>query len=507
MRTSAAVSGAARVARRRAAAITTDPASGVVAGGEVLSYRQASPGATAGSSPAAVAETPVAVDVAALATSDLLPVELTLPDGRRYRAVAEEIVPRGPMSLLWRGRLVGDDGREGKGFITVHGGHVAGRLTLPDRVYELAPDSAGGGVARLLELDGGLYPPCRGQVVPPPGAGPASQLSAVAGETAYVDVVVVYTPRSRNAAGGRAAMEALIQGAVDSTNDSFANSRAEPRAYLVATAEVPYDESGIDMAVQLEWLRQDRGVADLRRRFGADAVAMISEAPPGCGIGYVMREVGAGFAPWAFSVTHRPCAVGSLTFAHELGHNMGLEHDPPNGPPPEEASYPWSFGHFVPNNFHTVMAYWTSCGRNCLEIPHFSNPAVSFRNQPTGIAGRRHNARTLDLTGVVVERFRAGLADPPNGFTVAVARDRGVLVSRAVYSLSWNVHPLADGYHVYRFQEGVGLTRVSTAPVNDTSFVETGPVDELGRGYAVSAVLPGGVESRRTEVLFGGATP
>ncbi|MGH9379481.1 MAG: outer membrane beta-barrel protein [Thermoanaerobaculia bacterium] len=68
-------------------------------------------------------------DALALSTSDLVPVDLTLPDGSRYRAVPREIVPRGGTGLLWRGRLLGDDP-----FKDVYGDHTGAALRYGRRL-------------------------------------------------------------------------------------------------------------------------------------------------------------------------------------------------------------------------------------------------------------------------------------------------------------------------------------------------------------------------------------
>jgi hypothetical protein len=70
--------------------------------------------------------------------------------------------------------------------------------------------------------------------------------------------------------------------------------------------------------------------------FGADLVSLIIEGNGSlCGLGYLMLTESAGFEANAFSVSARNCATGNYTFSHEMGHNMGLQHDriaqPANG--------------------------------------------------------------------------------------------------------------------------------------------------------------------------------
>jgi hypothetical protein len=100
-----------------------------------------------------------------------------------------------------------------------------------------------------------------------------------------------------------------------------------------------------------------------------------------------------------------------------------------------------------------------------------------------------------------VVRFDGRVAPPPTGLVVEVELDRGVLVERAVYRLRWDPHPQATGYFVYRTAAGGMLARVTETPVADTSFLESGPAEEEGREYSVTAVLPDGTESRPTPIL------
>jgi hypothetical protein len=225
--------------------------------------------------------------------------------------------------------------------------------------------------------------------------------------TDRIDVMGLYTPQARDAAGGVAAIEATIQAAVDNANTAFIDSDMTARFFLVHTALANHGDAG-DLSADLAWLANDPAVAALRDTHGADLIGLLVQNGAGyCGIGYVQRNPGAGFASSAFQVTARSCAVGNLSYAHEHGHNMGFEHDPANGISPGSASYPWSFGHYVDGSYRTVMSYSTECGLGCTRVAHFSNPDVQHAGVPTGIANQRDNARTGDLTAPIIAAFRA----------------------------------------------------------------------------------------------------
>ena len=85
---------------------------------------------------------------------------------------------------------------------------------------------------------------------------------------------------------------------------------------------------------------------------------------------------------------------------------MGCAHDPDNaGVTPDETSFPYSFGHGVDLQFHTVMAYPGVCANHCPEVPNFSNPDVEYNGFPTGIPNQRDNHRTIENTRALVASF------------------------------------------------------------------------------------------------------
>lgn len=344
---------------------------------------------------------------------------LPLPDGITYVVHRDGFERRPGGGFTWRGVFAagGAGGRGGRALITLHRGVVAARLDSPAGLFELRTQADG--TPLLVELDPALFLDCAGGVAPPDPGG-LRALSAAATSPQFdppdrVDLLGLYTAPARAAAGGVPAIEATLQAAVDSANAAFEDSAMRLRFRLVHAAEVGYTSSG-DPGQDLDWVTNDPGVAALRDLHAADLVALLVEPGTACGIGWVMRDPGPGFAPFGFQVTRRNCAVGNLTFVHEHGHNLGMEHDPPNAPPPATASFVDSFGHTVDGAFRTVMAYPTACTVGCPRVGQFSDPDVLYAGLPTGVAGARDNARTGRRTGPVAANFRNG--PEPDSFVI-----------------------------------------------------------------------------------------
>ena len=113
-----------------------------------------------------------------------------------------------------------------------------------------------------------------------------------------------------------------------------------------------------------------------------------------------MTSVGVSFQQWCFSVVNYSCATGGDVFAHELGHNMGSNHDRNNA---SSGAYSYSFGYRTPNNaVKTVMAYSPGAvtGR-------WSGPNVTYNNNVMGTT-TEDNVRSLNNTGNTVAAFRNG---------------------------------------------------------------------------------------------------
>lgn len=346
-------------------------------------------------------------------------ISIDLPGRSGVLAERRHHEPRSGKNMVWRGRLQAD--AKSKVTLTFHDGVLIGHIQTGNDTFVIRPGRRGR--SKVERLNPASFAPewghdraTRGrEMVPPLSKAPTDQATAttppMAAATSVVEITLmsVYTAQARAGATAlNSTIQAQIQAAVDQANTAFINSNMVARYRLVHTAEVAYIDSG-NISTDLNWVTGNAAVASLRNTHAADMVSLITENGGGyCGIGWVQRNPGPGFANYAFQVTARNCLANS-TLAHEHGHNLGMEHDPSNsGTTPSGASYPWSFAHYVSGSFRTIMSYSNSCSSSCPRILHYSNPDVLYNGIPTGIPDQRDNAHTGDLIAPIAANFRNG---------------------------------------------------------------------------------------------------
>ena len=344
-------------------------------------------------------------------------------------------------------------------------GTVSGSVTMPGRTYEVR---AADGVGTVSEIDERLLP--RGDDAIEAPAEPAPRDAVDPGPSSAdgltrIDVAVVYSKTALREAGTNDALLASIDVAVAKTNEAFSNSGVAARLRHVKTMAVDYEDSG-DSSIDLGRLTDGTisGVPRMRVSTGADLVALITgNRGPFCGRGYVnlLTAIGA----YGYSVTKEECLLG-LTFAHEIGHNLGARHD--WYVTDDSGAHTFSHGHVEPQyRLRTIMAYPDLCNilfTRCEQIAWFSNPRINIQgtNRAIGVSEGTDdtctegnvahyrcdadNVRTFNVMARVVASFRHSNRLDADHILVPRSSIRArVATCRLEYQRDGNLVAYADG--------------------------------------------------------------
>ena len=289
------------------------------------------------------------------------------------------------------------------------------------------------GSAQVVER---LPPSAGGCAVAPGGAGPASAEGAApasasasasdapADDGSEIDVLVFYTAAGRRYFGGHRNMLARIDHHVAWTNAAYELSEAAQRIRLVGASELagfaerPGDHS-------LHFARDPR-VVRLRDGLAADLLLLATSG----GGGFASRVVtDASQAYWGYA---QAGAYSPNTFAHELGHLMGLNH-PRGENDTGNVPFPYSHGYLAYRQCPVAAARAPShedeeclpgdwayfctimCSSPIHRLPRFSNPRHRHLGVPIGVPGDEPSdradgpadaARSLDGMRRAVAGFR-----------------------------------------------------------------------------------------------------
>jgi hypothetical protein len=251
--------------------------------------------------------------------------------------------------------------------------------------------------------------------------GASQEKAAAAGTGILTDVLVAYTTRAMNAAGGLDPILDEIALGIYETNYAYLRSDVDQRIRLAGTMRVTYSESA-NLSVDLNRLRLTSdgyldGVHPERDAVEADVVSLWVEWGTTCGDAFEMNFNSTSFAPSAFNVVKRSCASSNYTFANVLGSNMGLKPDWYAS----SSTSPYDYCHGYVNTtdqWRTIMATDDECqnqGVSCQRLGHFSNPSVTYGGDPMGSFSSTEPAdaaKCLNATDYNTSRFRVGRSIP-----------------------------------------------------------------------------------------------
>lgn len=371
---------------------------------------------------------------------------------------------------------------------------------------------------------------------------------------ARIDVLVVYPARGSAAKPGffqlpASEEENLVTFARDSVlkaSQVFTNNGMTNVSYkLVGIVPLLNTDNPNDPALPasgltetLNWMNEQwTELTNLRNAFGADVVVVyipfswvdsFSEDTQ-CGVANIPFgngniKVRSGFAPFngrAFSAQRAGCGGDDLTFAHEVGHTFGMQHEV--GGDATTFRYPYARGYvFTGQNGTKATVMGCVCTVNCPaeasvcnRIPYFSDPQKSFDGVPIGVTNVNDNAQVACREAGNHAALKAAVTNTPPTVAITTASCSGLTCT---FRAGVNDNAAISSYNYWwDFGDGSPIKRSTR---NETyTYASAGPrrvhvvVKDAGgqTGVAAATVNPwvaayeGGHEASNCGTLYGWA--
>ena len=321
-----------------------------------------------------------------------------LPDGSALTLVIDSVKARGGMTHTFQGEVEGEP-QTSVVQLVLHDGILHGTVARYHLDQHVEYRILSSGYLMVRELDPSTMTDHCGDPDEPGGSGTESSGTEgpeVQDTIGYVtiDVVVGYDKGAREADGGYAQMEARIIASVDRMTTAFANSEVTAtELMLLGTVEDPdyvfpgqvaadmgtTDELG-DLNSTSASNPELNSVSDYADALGADLKAFIVKQADG--------SAGIAYRPGTSSITSRDYMTTTrITFAHELGHNIGARHSWGDTAGSDSETnvhaYCWRLEPPGHPRVRTIMAYDWNWGTGT-RIPYFANPDVLYQGVRTG---------------------------------------------------------------------------------------------------------------------------
>lgn len=332
--------------------------------------------------------------------------------GANEVGLVEHVSNPAPDTTVARGPLV--DEPEGEFSMTIHQGLVVARVHTNDRSYVIRPASKEEGDESAYVVEEELDENEDGEDTPVPALAPGASPSAPKAEAGLqamaaedgsrIDVLIAYTPKTRDYWGSVAKIQLAARDAETNMNTALARSLPSlsppVRIRVVAIEEVP---NGVTSVIGS--MKNSASLTNLRKLHKADLVLVFHHA----NLSYAGKAfIYCGDPDYgrknAFGVVKYTSLWRYMTPVHELGHLLGAAHNPAN-----TRGTCWQSDmrghHFDARNSQGVTKhYGTMMSYPGIRIRYFSNPNVSYLGVPTGLA-TRNNAKAIRESRKIVANY------------------------------------------------------------------------------------------------------
>jgi len=444
--------------------------------------------------------------------------------GSGYEAILNRIDTQELGGQVWVGELLAE-GDNRRVLLTEYNGAIFGRVNTPDGEWYILSDAVGRHqIMRMPDNAVGMYNE-HDAIVPNATAvmralaereaaeGPQTAEAVAVGSNGTIDIALFYS-NSFSAqwgisTGGR------VQYLFSILDQALIDSDTGLRARLVQLQPVALTTDNADQSQTLGNLSgfgptgNGTGVTQdlsaLRTTgatYGADLVGILQRCQASlgsAGLAYVLGgnddTINASDAAAAYSVSadwidgedtdlsNGFSLCGDVTFAHEIGHNLGFAHDR-NNSTAGSGVRDYAHGYIVAGNYRTIMAYPSGqAGEQGMMV--FSNPEImTCRNNSACGSATEDTARAAREESLNIVNFRAEI---PRVVSAVLPVTRSVVNGAPATAFATIINPASSGSTA----TGCGL-RLPGSTGSQFSYQTTTPANALTGTANTPVDIPAG---------------